>query len=484
VQVEKNIFFSVLLAISQLIFPIITFPYLANVLNPDKIGMIQFADSFAKYAAFIAALGLPIYGLRSIAKVSNDIRLKKYLFVELFIINACLTIFIILLIVLFKQFIYPINQDPLLFNWMLVYAALQLFNLDWYFIGSDQFKFIALRLLFFRLLSMLFIIFFIKNTEDYNLYFIGISICFFVMSIFNTWEVYKSLKPFNVNFNELQFIKHFKPLMFTFLTIFFISVYLTLDQVIVGMLSNNTELAYYAVATKYNKLIIAILTAITTALIPKMVKIESNHNTSDFILNVDKILYLIISIAIPLTFFTFFNSLQIIEFFFGSAYFGAVIPMQITSLLILIVSLSSIFGFQILSIYQMDSQLLKVALIGMLSSIILFFILVPRYNAIGAAISILLTELIVCIGFIYFSKGKYSHIRFLKSIFIQFLFYTFILSIHYIIVPYLNISFFKILASSFLFAFAFYILQFKIYNNTLFATNQFLNSLKYKIFNA
>ena len=81
-QVEKNIFFSVILAISQLIFPIITFPYLANVLNPDKIGMIQFADSFAKYAAFIAALGLPIYGLRSIAKVSSDIRLKKYLFVE------------------------------------------------------------------------------------------------------------------------------------------------------------------------------------------------------------------------------------------------------------------------------------------------------------------------------------------------------------------------------------------------------------------
>jgi O-antigen/teichoic acid export membrane protein len=483
-QLEKNIFFSVVLAISQLIFPIITFPYLVNVLNPDKIGMIQFADSFAKYAAFIAALGLPIYGLRSIAKVSTDIRLKKYLFVELFFINACLTILIILLIVVFKQFIYPINHNPILFNWMLVYATLQLFNLDWYFIGSDQFKFIALRSLVFRILFILFIILFIKNTEDYNLYFIGMSICFFIMSIVNSWEVYKNLKPFNVNYKELQFIKHFKPLMFTFFTVFFISVYFSLDHVIVGMLSNNTELAYYAVATKYNKLIIAILTAITTALIPKMVKIESTHNTSDFIHNVDKTLYLIISIAIPFTLFTFYNAFQIVDILFGSAYLGAVVPMQITSLLILVVGLSSIFGFQILTIYQMDSQLLNVALIGMLSSIILFFILIPRYNAIGAAISILFTELIVCIGFIYFSKGKYNHIQFLKSILIQFLFYTFILFIHYIIVPYLNISFFKILASTLLFVFAFYILQFKIYSNTLFARNQFLNSLKYKIFNA
>ena len=482
-QIEKNILFSVILAISQLIFPIITFPYLANVLSPDKIGIIQFADSFAKYAAFIAALGLPIYGLRSIAKVSSDNRLKKYLFVELFFINACLTILTILLIISFKAFIYPINHNHILFNWMLVYASLQLFNLDWYFIGSDQFKFIALRSLIFRILFILFIILFIKNTEDYNLYFIGMSICFFIMSIINSWEVYKNLKPFNINFNELQFIKHFKPLMFTFFNFFFISVYFTLDQVIVGMLSNNTELAYYAVATKYNKLIIAILTAITTALIPKMVKLESHHNTSDFIHSVDKTLYLIISIAIPLTLFTFYNAFQIVNILFGSAYFGAVVPMQITSLLILVVGLSSIFGFQILSIYQMDRQLLKVALIGMLSSIFLFFLLVPRYYAIGAAISILFTELIVCIGFIYFSKGKYSHIQFLKSILTQFLFYTFILFIHYIIIPYLNISFLKILTSSLLFLFSFYILQFKIYRNTVFAKNHFLNSLKYKIFN-
>jgi hypothetical protein len=304
------------------------------------------------------------------------------------------------------------------------------------------------------------------------------------MSIVNSWEVNKSLKPFNINYKELQFIKHFKPLMFTFFTVFFISVYFSLDQVIIGMLSNNTELAYYAVATKYNKLIIAILTAITTALIPKMVKIESNHNISDFIHTVDKTLYLIISIAIPFTLFTFYNAFQIVDILFGSAYIGAVVPMQITSLLILVVGLSSIFGFQILSIYQMDSQLLKVAFIGMLSSIFLFFILVPRYNAIGAAISILFTELIVCIGFIFFSKGKYTHIQFLKSIFTQFLFYILIIGIHLIVVPYLNISLLKILASFLLFIGAFYILQFKIYSNTVFATNHFLNSIKYKIFNA
>ena len=482
-QLEKNIIYSVLLAISQLLFPIITFPYLAHVLSPEKVGVIQFADSFAKYAAFIAALGLPIYGIRSIAKVADNINLKKKLFFELFIINTCLTFLILLITFICKKYIYPINDNNIIFNSMLVYSALQLFNFDWYFIGNASFKFVAYRSLLFRLMFILFIILFIRNSNDYNLYFIGMSFCFFILSIFNFNEVYNDIKPFNFKLKSLEFYKHFKPLLYTFLTVLFISVYFSLDQVIVGMLSNNSELAFYAVATKFNKLIIAILTAITTALIPKMVKIESGSDELDFINNVDKSLYLIISIAIPITLFTMFNSLQIIHVLFGTDYNGAIIPMQITSILILIVGLSSIFGFQILSIYQMDQEMLKVALIGMLSSLFLFFLLVPRYNAIGAAVSILLTEIIVCIGFIYFSQNKFSKKKFIFSFMKQLLFYFFVCIINIILMHFINLNIYKIIISFLLFTFTFYLLQFKFYHNTIFATNKYLNLLSFKIFN-
>ena len=44
-QTQKNIFYNVLLAISQVLFPLITFPYLARVLGPDNIGKLNFSET-------------------------------------------------------------------------------------------------------------------------------------------------------------------------------------------------------------------------------------------------------------------------------------------------------------------------------------------------------------------------------------------------------------------------------------------------------
>jgi len=47
-QTQKNIFYNVLLAISQVLFPLITFPYLARVLGPENIGLYNFSESYAR----------------------------------------------------------------------------------------------------------------------------------------------------------------------------------------------------------------------------------------------------------------------------------------------------------------------------------------------------------------------------------------------------------------------------------------------------
>ena len=71
-ETRKNVFYNVLLAITQVLFPLITFPYLARTLGPEHVGVLNFAESFAKYFVLLAALGSPIYGVREIAKVASD----------------------------------------------------------------------------------------------------------------------------------------------------------------------------------------------------------------------------------------------------------------------------------------------------------------------------------------------------------------------------------------------------------------------------
>ena len=67
-SIKKNFAYNILLAVSQVFFPLVTFPYVTRVLGPESLGIVSFVDSFAGYFILIAALGIPVYGVREIAK--------------------------------------------------------------------------------------------------------------------------------------------------------------------------------------------------------------------------------------------------------------------------------------------------------------------------------------------------------------------------------------------------------------------------------
>ena len=56
--------------------------------------------------------------------------------------------------------------------------------------------------------------------------------------------------------SNLDLRKHIKPLLYIFLTIFSISIYFSLDTILLGFLANNESVGYYSTALKLNKLII------------------------------------------------------------------------------------------------------------------------------------------------------------------------------------------------------------------------------------
>ena len=55
-----------------LVFPLISFPYVSRILNPDGIGKVNFSRSIVAYFSMIAALGIKTYGIREGAKVRNN----------------------------------------------------------------------------------------------------------------------------------------------------------------------------------------------------------------------------------------------------------------------------------------------------------------------------------------------------------------------------------------------------------------------------
>jgi O-antigen/teichoic acid export membrane protein len=407
-ETRKNVFYNVLLAISQVLFPLITFPYLARTLGPEHVGVLNFAESFAKYFVLLAALGIPIYGVREIAKVATDrVQLTKTA-TEIFIINALGTL---LLSVIFLVFIFVLPQlaaEKSLFQWALAYFILQVFQLEWFFSGVNQFKFIALRSLVIRLCFIAAVFLFIRNTNDYVNYFrmqVGLAVILAALNGKRLWEL---LDFTSLSLKSLELKKHLKPMALLFLTIFTISVYFSLDTILLGFLANNESVGYYSSALKLNRLFIGVLSAISVAMFPGLVSLYHKGEKEAFVLLVKQCFYVLVSLAMPLVVGIITCAPEIIHILLGTAFDRAILPLQITAPLILIISMSGIFGFQILSAVGKDKSILISALIGMFISIVLAFLFVPSHQEIGAAITILVTELAVCTAFVFFTRKEIS----------------------------------------------------------------------------
>jgi O-antigen/teichoic acid export membrane protein len=431
-QTQKNIFYNVLLALSQVLFPLLTFPYLARILGPENIGLYNFSESYARYFALVAALGISVYGVREIAKKQDQPKALSNTFAELFLINLIATCILSVLYLFTIAYTNRLSSHANLFYWSFVFFFFQVFLLEWFFTGINQFKFIAIRFFIIRLIFVLAIFIFIKEANNYVKYMqLQVGLTFFLGTI-NFIYLFKFIDLKNIRIKELNLIQHLRPLFLLFLTIFSISVYLHFDTVLLGILADNESVGYYSAPLKLVKIIIAVLAAITAAMFPKMVQYFEKGDLVQFEKMLKQSFELVISIGIPTAVLVYTLAPEIIYILFGSSFELAVTPLQITAPLILIVSLSTIFGFQILSVHSKDSAILKSAVAGMLFSLVASFLFIPRFKQEGAAYTILCTELLVLSLFIYFSS-KVVQLQNTKQVVTR----EIIFAIPYLILPYL-----------------------------------------------
>ena len=420
-SVKNSVFYNVLLAISQVFFPLITFPYLARTLGPEHIGVLNFAESIAKYFVMLAALGIPIYGIREIAKVQNELKERTKIFAEIFTINLICTLGLSFIFLAAVFFIPQLNKEKVLFYWTIAYFIFQVFYLEWFFNGMNQFKFIAIRQFIIRFFFIIFVFILIKSQFDYVNYMrmqFGLSV---LLAIINFNNLSKHIALNKASFSNLDLRKHIKPLLYIFLTIFSISIYFSLDTILLGFLANNESVGYYSTALKLNKLIIAVFGAVTVAIFPSLINLYHSQQIEKFRELIRQVFFVLVSLSIPAIVIFISCAKEIVHVLFSQNFDRSILPLQITAPLILIVSLSSIFGFQVLSALAKDRQILYSAIIGMSVSIVLSILLVPTLMEVGEAITILVTELSVSVSFIYFTK-KYFKVGGLTNMFLKQLF--------------------------------------------------------------
>lgn len=392
-SIKANAVFNVLRKLMTLIFPLITFPYSSRILLPEGIGKVSFARSFVEYFITIATLGIYTYGIREAAKVRDDrIQLSK-LSREILTINMVSTAIAYLLLFISMVCIPKLEAyRPLL----IIISAKILFTslgLEWLYGGMEDYKYITVRAFVFQIISVILLFAFVHKPEDYLIY-ASIAVISNVGSHICNWVHSKKYIDLFIR-TKLELKKHIKPIFILFAMAEVTKIYLVLDVTMLGFLCGDWDVGIYTSATKINRIIIHLITAIGVVVLPRLAYFIKNGDTKKFQELVYKNFDIFFLLSVPSAIGLSLVGKAAILAFSGETFMAAVPVMRIMNTIIVISGIGSVVGTQTFIPMGKEKLVLYSLILGSIANIVLNFLLIPRYQALGAAVATVGSQMVL-----------------------------------------------------------------------------------------
>lgn len=392
-SIKANAVFNVIRRLLILLFPLITFPYASRILLPEGIGRVSFARSFIDYFISIATLGIYTYGIRETAKVRDSKEQLSKVSKEILTINMVSTA-ISYLLLFFAIFCIPKLSDYRML--LIIISAKILFTalgLDWLYGGLEKYKYITVRSFLFQIISVILLFSFVHKPEDYLKY-ASIAVVANVGSNICNWI--HSRKYINLFSNtKLELKKHLKPICILFAMAEVSKIYLVLDVTMLGFMCNDWEVGIYTSATKINRIIVELVAAIGFVVLPRLAYYIKRNDKEKFQELVYKNFDIFFLLAVPSAIGLCLVGNAAILAFSGEKFLAAVPVMRILNPIIVITGIGSVVGTQTFIPMGKEKLVLYALLIGSVCNIALNFLLIPRYQAWGAAVATLISQCVL-----------------------------------------------------------------------------------------
>ena len=402
-SVKYNFIMNFILTASRFIFPLITFPYISRVLGVDANGRLGFAASVADYFLLVASLGIPTYGIRACASVRDDPEKLSKTVQEIFIINEATTILVILVYMLSVAFVPQFRNEAALFYIHAADIALNAIGVAWFYQAIEQYDYITMRTIACKVIGILLMFLLVHQKSDYVIY---AAITVFTTSAANIINFLRLRKYVSFRkFKDYDFRQHMKPIMILFAQTLASAIYGCLDSVMLGFMRGNVEVGLYTIAAKLKMVLLALVTSLTSVLLPRMSYYVKNDDSENFDRMVVIALNFTTMMSIPLGVYFTLYSAPILGFIAGEEYLPAALTMALITLALIPIGITRVLGVQVLTAKGQEEKVLRSVIIGAIADFLLNLAWIPNYGAAGAAFATLITEIIVLIVQLRYTWG-------------------------------------------------------------------------------
>lgn len=401
-SIAKNTIFNVGYKLLNMLFPMITSMYLTRVLGAEYLGKVTYAQNILSYFLIFASFGIPTYGTREIARVAQSKYYKSKVFTELFILNF---IFTIICSVIFYIFIFfgahHFGLNKTLYMCVGLALCMNIFNVDWFYSGVEEFAYIATRSFITKILSIVAIFMLIKKEQDYMVYALITSIATTGNYIFNIFNLNGKI---TIQIKNIDLKRHLKPVVILLITMLASDLYNQIDVTMLGIYYTANEVAFYSTGVKLIRVVNSITMAISSTTLPRMSLMYKNNDLLGFNELFSRTLENIILFAAPSVLGIMLLADKLIIVLFGESFYPTAKVVFSLAILIMIISISYLIGSIVLTATSNEKYLMFATFVGGISNIILNKILIPNYAMIGAACASIIAEIMVFIIHYFFSR--------------------------------------------------------------------------------
>lgn len=411
-ELRNNTIWLLLAQFTTIITSLILVLVLAKHLGPRYNGIYNYANSIVGIFGIFVDFGMSTVLIRDI---SRDLtKAKKYLD-NIILLKIIIGMIILFFIVLSSFFIKQYKDITYIMLFLGLYNILSGFNilLRGIFRSHRKMVYEAYNVFFEKILLLIFgfiALFFYSSLLLYTIVFASTAFIGTLIAIFIVRSKFTKFS-FHINYEFSKYI--IKEIWPYGLSSIIVTVYFTIDQIMLGSMKPIVQVGYYALARSGTGVVTSIIGVFVGVLFPSFAEYFKNNRKqfTDLLNNSIKFMAILGIIFITEM---MISSKEFVLSIFGTRYTGSIIPLEILSIATGFIFINALIG-NVFGAIDKQKFLIKGLLISMIINIISNLILIQYLSAVGSAISAVLTELFI---------GIYAYTVLKRDVDIHFLQYT------------------------------------------------------------
>lgn len=389
----------------QILFPLITFPYVSRVLGSEGFGKYSFSFSITNYFILLAALGVNTYAIREGAKIRNDTEKVNEFCSQVYSINICsalISYILLAALVICSQKVSVYAPYIMIQSAAIIMAAI---GTDWVNSIFEDYFYITVRYIIIQIIALILMFVFVRNKNDI------ISYC--LISVFatnggNIINLFYVRRYVKVKFTfQMEIKKHIVPLLILFINSIAVTIYVNSDITMLGFFESDTVVGVYSFSSKIYNLLKQLINAVVVVSVPRIAFVMKNQ-TEQYQTYMNKIFSALTMVLFPIMTGLLCMSDTIILVAGGETYISGQVSLKILSIATFFAIYASLFSNCVLIVNRQEKKCLLATVFSALVNVILNLLLLPLLGMIGAAITTCIAELVNCFFQIRFSRDYFN----------------------------------------------------------------------------